>query len=111
MSAGYDAAFLSSSQFLSRPLRKLVRIAAWVGALGVTLFGSWHAASGQAKTVTTTTLVVTSASGAVTTAPSATVITLTATVQAGASALTHGQVNFCDASAAVCTDIHLLGTA
>ena len=111
MSAGYDAAFLSSSQFFSRPLRKSVRLAAWLGVLGVTLFGSWHVASGQAKTVTTTTLVVTSGSGAVTTAPSGTVITLTATVQAGTSALTHGQVNFCDASAAFCTDIHLLGTA
>ena len=38
-------------------------------------------------------------------------VTLTATVQAGATALTLGQVNFCDATAASCTDIHLLGTA
>jgi hypothetical protein len=88
-----------------------MRIARWLGVLGLTLFGAWHAASGQAKTVTTTTLVVTSGSGAVTTVPSGIVITLTATVQAGTSALTQGQVNFCDASAAFCTDIHLLGTA
>jgi trimeric autotransporter adhesin len=39
------------------------------------------------------------------------VVTLTATVQAGATALTLGQVNFCDATAVSCTDIHLLGTA
>jgi hypothetical protein len=39
------------------------------------------------------------------------VVTLTATVQAGATALTLGQVNFCDATAPSCTDIHLLGTA
>ena len=38
-------------------------------------------------------------------------VTLTATVQTGATALTLGQVNFCDATAASCTDIHLLGTA
>ena len=38
-------------------------------------------------------------------------VTLTATVQAGATPLTLGQVNFCDATAASCTDIHLLGTA
>ncbi|MGC2767583.1 MAG: VCBS repeat-containing protein, partial [Candidatus Acidiferrum sp.] len=38
-------------------------------------------------------------------------ITLIATVQVGATALTLGQVNFCDAAAASCTDIHLLGTA
>jgi hypothetical protein len=39
------------------------------------------------------------------------VVTLTATVQAGGTALTPGQVNFCDATATYCTDIHLLGTA
>jgi sugar lactone lactonase YvrE len=39
------------------------------------------------------------------------VVTLTATVMAGATAVTPGQVNFCDASAILCTDIHLLGTA
>lgn len=38
-------------------------------------------------------------------------LTLTATVMAGATAVTPGQVNFCDATAAYCTDIHLLGTA
>jgi hypothetical protein len=39
------------------------------------------------------------------------VVTLTATVKAGATAVTVGQVNFCDASATYCTDIHILGTA
>jgi hypothetical protein len=39
------------------------------------------------------------------------VVTLTAIVDAGATALTLGQVNFCDAASASCTDIHLLGTA
>jgi hypothetical protein len=38
------------------------------------------------------------------------VVTLTATVQAGATTLNLGQVNFCDATAASCTDIHLVGT-
>lgn len=38
-------------------------------------------------------------------------ITLEATVNAGADGVSPGQVNFCDASAASCTDIHLLGTA
>ena len=38
-------------------------------------------------------------------------VTLTATVQAGATTLKLGQVNFCDATAASCTDIHLVGTA
>jgi hypothetical protein len=42
---------------------------------------------------------------------SGSVITLTASVSAGSTALTTGQVNFCDAPATRCTDIHLLGTA
>jgi hypothetical protein len=39
------------------------------------------------------------------------VVTLTATVEAGATAFKLGQVNFCDATAPSCSDIHLLGTA
>ena len=38
-------------------------------------------------------------------------VTLTATVNAGSTTVSHGQVNFCDATSASCTDIHLLGTA
>jgi hypothetical protein len=66
---------------------------------------AWAAAS------TTTTLTVTSAGIAVTSVESGTVVTLTATVTAGSTAVTVGTVNFCDASAKYCTDIHLLGTA
>jgi len=47
----------------------------------------------------------------VTAVPSGTVVTLTATVTGGAKALTTGQVKFCDATAAHCEDIHILGTA
>ena len=60
---------------------------------------------------TTTALAVTAAGSAVGTVPSGTAVTLTATVQAGGAAVTTGAVNFCDAAAADCTDIHLLGTA
>jgi hypothetical protein len=38
-------------------------------------------------------------------------VTLTASVQAGSTPITQGQVILCDATAARCTDIHLLGTA
>ena len=38
-------------------------------------------------------------------------LTLTATVTDGGTGVAPGQVNFCDATAAYCTDIHLLGTA
>jgi hypothetical protein len=42
---------------------------------------------------------------------SGSVVTLTATVMAGTTPVIVGQVNFCDASATYCTDIHLLGAA
>ena len=67
---------------------------------------AWAAAA-----ATTTTLSVTSGSSAVTSVAAKTVVTLTATVKAGSAAVKTGQVNFCDATAKYCTDIHLLGTA
>jgi trimeric autotransporter adhesin len=60
---------------------------------------------------TTTTLAVASAGNAVTTVTSGSVVTLTATVTAGGNPVSPGQINFCDATAKYCTDIHLLGTA
>jgi hypothetical protein len=38
-------------------------------------------------------------------------VTLTASVMSGTTALTVGQVNFCNAAFPYCTDVHLLGTA
>lgn len=74
--------------------------------LGVSL-----AASAQTKVVTTTSLSVSSSSGTVTTVASGTILTLKATVKPASGTIGPGQVNFCDASAKYCTDIHLLGTA
>jgi hypothetical protein len=45
------------------------------------------------------------------TVPSGTVLTFVASVSAGSTKLTQGQVTLCDASAASCTDIHQFGTA
>ena len=64
-----------------------------------------------AQAATTTTLAITSAGAPVTTVASGSVVTLTATVMAGATPVTVGQVNFCDATAKYCEEIHLLGTA
>jgi hypothetical protein len=64
-----------------------------------------------ASAATTTTLAITSGGDAVTTVASGSVVTLTTTVTAGATPVTVGQVNFCEADAAYCTDIHLLDTA
>jgi hypothetical protein len=64
----------------------------------------------RAAQASATTLSLTSGGNAVSSVAGGTVVTLTATVQAGATTLMLGQVNFCDATAASCTDIHLVGT-
>ena len=88
-----------------------VRLAAWCGLLAAALCGLGDScASAQSKLSNATAIALSSASGAVTTVTSGTVVTLTATVTSASTALTTGQVNFCDASAKTCTDIHLLGT-
>lgn len=52
-----------------------------------------------------------SAGQTVTRISSGSAVVLTASVSAGTTAIKTGQVNFCDATAVYCTDIHLLGTA
>jgi hypothetical protein len=79
-------------------------------ALGMALCGGGQQAWAALAT-TTTTLAVTSGGSPVTSVTSGSVVTLTATVTAGSSAVKTGRVNFCDATATYCTDIHLLGTA
>ena len=70
------------------------------------------AASAQIPVATTTTTLAVTANGnAVTTVPQGTVVTLTATVTAAGAPVTPGQVKFCDATAKLCSDIHLLGAA
>jgi FG-GAP-like repeat/Bacterial Ig-like domain (group 3)/Abnormal spindle-like microcephaly-assoc'd, ASPM-SPD-2-Hydin/FG-GAP repeat len=60
---------------------------------------------------TTNTLTVTANGSAVTTTSQGTLVTLTATVTAAGAPVIRGQVNFCDATAKLCSDIHLFGTA
>ena len=59
---------------------------------------------------TGTTLAVTAGGNLVTSVVLGTEVTLTATVGNYGAVVTTGQVNFCDAKATHCTDIHLLGT-
>ena len=61
--------------------------------------------------VATTALVVSSGGALVTSVSAGSVVTLTASVKAGAMAVPVGQVKFCDAAAASCSDSHLVGTA
>lgn len=65
----------------------------------------------HAQAPTTTTLAITSSGGAVTTVAAGTVVTLTATVQSGATPVTPGLVKFCDATAQYCEDFHIAGSA
>ena len=60
--------------------------------------------------VTATTLTVTAGGTPVTSIPANTVVTLIATVTAGGSPVSSGLVNFCDATAPLCTDIHLIAS-
>ena len=81
------------------------------GTLAASVCFNWCALPAEAKAVTTTTLAVTAGGVPATTVAAGTVVTLTATVQAAGLPVTVGQVSFCDASAAHCTDIHLMGPA
>ncbi len=87
------------------------RLAASCLALATMICGSLRVAVAQTSPAAITTLTMTSGGSAVTTVASGSVVTLTAEVQAGTRAITLGQVDFCDAAATYCTDIHLLGTA
>jgi VCBS repeat protein/FG-GAP repeat protein len=89
---------------LLRPLRCFIAVVS-VGQ-GFGLLPAW-----ATPAPTLTTLSITSGGNAVTTVAQGSVITLTATVMAVGTPVTPGQVNFCDATAKFCTDIHLLGTA
>ena len=69
------------------------------------------AASAQTKAATVTSLSVSANGSEVSSVAAGTVVTLTAEVTAGGANVSPGQVNFCDATARYCTDIHILATA
>ncbi|HEX3941488.1 MAG TPA: hypothetical protein VHX11_08405, partial [Acidobacteriaceae bacterium] len=64
-----------------------------------------------AATATATTLAIASGGSAVTTVPSGTIVSLTATVTAGGAAVTPGIVMFCDANVDSCTNSGVVGAA
>ena len=89
---------------LLRPLWGFIAVVLF--GQGVGLLPVWAAPAPPIMTLS-----VTSGGNAVTTVAQGSVVTLTAVVMAGSAPVTPGQVNFCDATAKFCTDIHLLGTA
>jgi hypothetical protein len=80
-------------------------------ALAALMFLCAVAQQARAVSATTTTLALTSGGVAASSVASGTAVTLTATVVSGTTPVTPGQVNFCDALATYCTDIHLRWTA
>jgi hypothetical protein len=87
-----------------------MKISRFVTYLAIILFAV-VSETAVSQSATYTTLTVSSGGVAVTEVPAMTVVTLTATVRAGSTAVQLGTVNFCDAAAKSCTDIHLRGTA
>ncbi len=80
----------------------LTFVVAWIFAANYVAFAA------QATTVT---MAISSGGASVTSVTQGAVVTLTAMVIAGGTPVAPGQVNFCDATAAHCTGIHLLATA
>jgi len=96
----------------SIPLAWRIRQLAKLIPFGLALVCIFASVPAQATvpSATTTTLAITSGGSAANSVASHSVVSLTATVMAGSAPVTTGQVNFCDATAAHCTDIHVLAT-
>src|ERR1035441_3360846 len=77
----------------------------------LSLIGIAGAICASASAATSVALTLTSSGNTVTTVALGSVVTLTATVKAGSTPVTVGQVKFCNATAAYCEDSALLGTA
>jgi hypothetical protein len=92
-----------------RVLAQAVRLAGAASLFGGIAAGGL--ASAQTKAATVTSLSVTANGSETSSVAAGTVVALTAHVTAGAANVSSGQVNFCDATAASCTDIHILATA
>lgn len=75
----------------------------------IVALGALQAPAVFGQTATSTSLSVTAGGSAATSVSSGTVVTLTASVAYGSTPVTTGQVDFCDAAANFCTDVHLLG--
>jgi sugar lactone lactonase YvrE len=103
------------SSFLARALNLIGLLALIIYASECSISSAQSVEAGvvpaASKLATTTVLTASSAGVPVTTVPSGTLVTLTASVKAGSAIQKAGQVIFCDASAAHCTDIHILGMA
>ena len=92
-------------------VRRFLRLPALSASLLPVSFLATCPMAQAAATATATTMTITSGAATVASVATGTAVTLTATVKAGKNVVPAGTVNFCDAKAAHCTDIHVLGTA
>jgi hypothetical protein len=96
------------STLVYRMLPQSVRLAGAASLfVGIATVG---AASAQTKAPTVTSFSISAKGSQASSVAAGTVVTLTGQVTAGGANVSPGQVNFCDATAAYCTDIHILAT-
>ena len=102
-----------AKELQSPPRRFPIRLRDFVSSLivGAAFIPGSHSARAQSLSATNTTLTVSSGGRSEATITAGSPVTLTASVFAGGSPVTAGQVSFCDADALYCTDIHMLGMA
>jgi hypothetical protein len=114
---GVTASFGTNPATISSVLTLTASSSASLGTMTATIVGTSGGLFASipltvtVKPATTTSMTVTSSGAPVTTISLGTAVTLTATVNAGSTPVTAGQVKFCDAAATYCEDIHVLGTA
>lgn len=104
--AGFPRCLSGRTFFTSKSLRAIV---AGMAVVAMGCVPSFAAGVATTTTLTITSGGVTVASGGKVVSPAQ--VTLTATVLAGATPVTKGTVEFCNSTAAVCSDINLIGSA
>ena len=100
--------FFPSSVVLLKTCARLNRTAL-ILLVFLIAFGAVQTPAVFGQNATATSLSVAAGGSAATSVSSGTVVTLTASVANGSTPITTGQVDFCDATANYCTDVHLLG--
>ncbi len=118
--AGVTASFSPNPASLNSTLTLTASSNASAGSAAATITGTSGSLTATAPLVvtvrnatamTSTSLALTSSGNSITTVAAGTPVILTAAVSAGSTALTQGQMSFCDATATSCAGIHLLGSA
>jgi hypothetical protein len=118
--SGLSASFGTNPTTSASNLRFTAAPAIAPGVYPITVTGTYAALTASAQisvtvpsnaAATATTLALTAAGAPVSTVVAGTRVTATATVMAGSTPVTRGQVNFCSAATTVCDTAHMAGSA